>query len=158
MKSVMWPTQTLCRYERMSESLKWNNLLSNSMRLLRLCWPKKVVFRSAGPEKLHRVRWSSADFHHEWVWPCSKVSEKKQTGRHWFYWCQQMNVLCQTEQSRREWRLRGVFFSRCLFETCSLELPLLPGTKRTLVFVLKHSVCTACSRNTKISGPCSQLE
>lgn len=44
----MWPTQTLCRNERMSESLKWNNAQSSFWRALWLRWPKKVALRSVG--------------------------------------------------------------------------------------------------------------
>lgn len=51
----MWPTQTLCRNERMSESLKWNNAQSSFWRALWLRWPKKVALRSVG-----QVPWSNS--------------------------------------------------------------------------------------------------
>lgn len=55
----------------------------------------------------------------------------------------------QIQKRRREWRLNGVLSSSCLFETCRLELILLPGMKHTWVFVLKHSVYMACSSKHK---------
>lgn len=149
MKSIMWPTQTLCRCERMSKSLKWNSLQNNSWKeswgwtgMSRLC----LGLWASSWEWLPWVSWSF-DLHHQGVWPCSRVLKTKQTER--FCWCQQINVLCQIQHTRREWRLNGDFSNSRLFETCSLELILLRGMKRTRVFVVKHSAHTGCGRKHK---------
>lgn len=97
-------------------------------------------------EWLPWLSWSS-DLHREGVWPCSKVLKTKQTER--FYWCQQINMLYAKFSAPGEWRLTGDFSNGRLFETGSLELILLRGTKRTRVFVVKHSVHTACGRKHK---------
>lgn len=97
-------------------------------------------------EWLPWVSWSS-DLHPEGVWPCSRVLKTKESKS--FCWCQQINVLCQIQRTRREWRLNGDFSSSHLFETCSLGLILLRGMKRTRVVVVKHSVHTACGRKHK---------
>lgn len=112
-----------------------------------LAWGGCVWVCGPSPwEWLPWVSWSS-DLHHEGVWPWSKVLKTKQTER--FCWCQQINVSCQIQHTRREWRLNGDFSSSRLFGTCSFELILLRGVKCTRAFVVKHSVHTACGRKHK---------